>query len=97
MNRPIWKGVFEDPSSYAKLNDLPDTGKAVPLSDLPTIWSRRSTVGPHWVGRTVKVYTGNKFVKLTVTAPMVGQKWGAFAATRSSLPHGGKLSRNRRK
>ena len=44
-------------------------------------WSRRSTITPDFVGHTLAVHNGNKFVPVYVTENMVGHKLGEFAPT----------------
>jgi small subunit ribosomal protein S19 len=55
-------------------------------------WSRSSTIFPQFVGHTVAVHNGSKFVPVYVTENMVGHKFGEFAPTRLFRGHGGKLS-----
>ncbi len=61
-------------------------------------WSRASTISPEFVGHTVAVHNGNKFIPVYITENMVGHKLGEFAPTRLFRGHGGKLadSRSRR-
>jgi small subunit ribosomal protein S19 len=51
-------------------------------------WSRRSTVLPDFVGLTLAVHNGRKFVPVYVTENMVGHKLGEFAPTRTFHGHG---------
>ena len=53
-------------------------------------WSRRSTITPEMVGRTIAVHNGIKFIPVFVTENMVGHKLGEFAMTRTFRGHGGK-------
>lgn len=46
------------------------------------IWSRRSTVLRSFVGKRIQVYTGYKFVSLTIRDNMVGNTFGDFIATK---------------
>ena len=46
-------------------------------------WSRRSTVIPEFVGHTIAVHNGKKFIPVYVTENMVGHKLGEFSFTRS--------------
>jgi small subunit ribosomal protein S19 len=55
-------------------------------------WSRSSTVTPDFVGHTLAVHNGNKFIPIFVTENMVGHKLGEFAPTRTFRGHGGKLA-----
>jgi len=50
-------------------------------------WSRRSTVLPDFVGLTLAVHNGRKFVPVFVTENMVGHKLGEFALTRTFHGH----------
>ena len=50
-------------------------------------WSRRSTITPEFIGHTLAVHNGNKFIPVYVTENMVGHKLGEFAATRLFRGH----------
>jgi len=52
-------------------------------------WSRRSTVIPEFVGLTMAVHNGKKFIPVFVTENMVGHKLGEFAPTRTFYGHAG--------
>jgi small subunit ribosomal protein S19 len=52
-------------------------------------WSRRSTITPEFVGLTLAVHNGKKFIPVYVTENMVGHKLGEFAPTRSFGGHAG--------
>ena len=41
-------------------------------------WSRRSTIHPDFVGHTIAVHNGRKFIPVYVTENMVGHKLGEF-------------------
>ena len=58
-------------------------------------WSRASTISPEFVGHTIGVHNGNKFIPVYVTENMVGHKLGEFAPTRLFRGHGGKLADKR--
>ena len=51
-------------------------------------WSRASTITPDFVGLTVAVHNGNKFIPVYVTENMVGHKLGEFSPTRNFRGHG---------
>lgn len=53
-------------------------------------WSRASTITPDFVGLTIAVYNGKKFIPVYVTENMVGHKLGEFSPTRNYRGHGGK-------
>ena len=53
-------------------------------------WSRRSTIHPDFVGHTIAVHNGRKFIPVYVTENMVGHKLGEFSATRTFKGHSAK-------
>jgi small subunit ribosomal protein S19 len=50
-------------------------------------WARRCTISPEFVGHTLAVHNGNKFIPVYITENMVGHKLGEFAATRIFRGH----------
>ncbi|MFA7201325.1 MAG: 30S ribosomal protein S19, partial [Bacteroidales bacterium] len=46
-------------------------------------WSRASMISPDFVGHTIAVHNGNKFIPVYITENMVGHKLGEFAPTRT--------------
>ena len=87
MARSLKKGPFVDAKLLKKVNTLNDTGE----KKVVKTWARRSTVPPEFVGHTLAVHNGNKFIPIYVTENMVGHKLGEFAPTRTFRGHGGKL------
>jgi len=55
-------------------------------------WSRRSTIIPEFVGYTIAVHNGNKFIPVYVSENMVGHKLGEFAPTRIFRSHSGRIT-----
>ena len=53
-------------------------------------WSRASMITPDFVGHTIAVHNGNKFIPVYITENMVGHKLGEFSMTRMFRGHGGK-------
>lgn len=53
-------------------------------------WSRASTITPDFIGLTVAVHNGNKFIPVFVTENMVGHKLGEFSPTRTFRGHADK-------
>jgi small subunit ribosomal protein S19 len=51
--------------------------------------SRRSLISPEFVGHTIEVHNGNKFIPVYITENMVGHKLGEFAPTRTFRGHSG--------
>ncbi|HIF57114.1 MAG: 30S ribosomal protein S19 [bacterium] len=58
-------------------------------------WSRASTISPEFVGHTLAVHNGNKFIPVYMTEDMVGHKLGEFAPTRLFRGHGGRFADKR--
>ena len=46
-------------------------------------------ISPDFVGHTIAVHNGNKFIPVYVTENMVGHKLGEFSPTRVFRGHGG--------
>ncbi len=84
MARSVWKGPFVDGYLLKKVRKLIETGN----KEIIKTWSRRSTILPVFVGFTFAVHNGNKFIPVSATEEMVGQKLGAFAPTRTYHGHG---------
>jgi len=88
MARSLKKGPYIDPKLFKKINLYNDSGEKKVIKT----WSRRSTISPEFVGHTLAVHTGNKFIPIYITENMVGHKLGEFAPTRTFRGHGGKLA-----
>lgn len=85
MARSVKKGPFVDSSLLKKVEKLKTSGKR----DVIKTWSRRSMVLPDFVGLTIAVHNGRKFVPVFITENMVGHYLGEFSATRLFRPHSG--------
>ena len=59
-------------------------------------WARASTISPEFVGHTLAVHNGNKFIPVYISENMVGHKLGEFAPTRLFRGHGGKLAADKK-
>lgn len=86
MSRSIKKGPFIDFKLEKRVLEMNDSGKKSVIKT----WSRRSVISPDFVGHTIAVHNGNKFIPVYVTENMVGHKLGEFAPTRIFRNHGGK-------
>ena len=85
MSRSIKKGPFIDLSLENKVLTMNDSGKKSVIKT----WSRRSVISPDFVGHTVAVHNGNKFIPVYITENMVGHKLGEFSPTRQFKGHSG--------
>ena len=83
MSRSAKKGPFIDDHLTKKI----DAMNQVNDKKVVRTWSRRSTIHPDFVGHTIAVHTGRKFIPVYVTENMVGHKLGEFAATRTFKGH----------
>ncbi len=88
MPRSLKKGPFVDDHLLQKVTALNESGEKRVIKT----WSRRSTILPEFVGHTLAVHTGNKFIPIYLTENMVGHKLGEFAPTRTFRGHGGRLA-----
>lgn len=59
-------------------------------------WSRASMITPDFVGLTIAVHNGNKFIPVYVSENMVGHKLGEFAPTRIFRGHAGSKDKGRK-
>ena len=85
MSRSLKKGPFIDYRLEKKVLDMIETKKKVVIKT----WSRSSTITPDFVGQTIAVHNGNKFIPVYVTENMVGHKLGEFSPTRIFRGHAG--------
>src|SRR3989475_5636375 len=88
MGRSVKKGPYVEESLMVKIRALNERNEKKVLKT----WSRRSTITPDFVGHTLAVHNGNKFIPVYITENMVGHKLGEFAATRLFRGHGAKGS-----
>lgn len=84
MSRSVKKGPFVDECLKKKIQRMVESGSKKPIKT----WSRRSVVLPDFVGLTIAVHNGRKFIPLFITENMVGHKLGEFAPTRTFRSHG---------
>ena len=83
MGRSVKKGPFVDSHLERRIDALNAAGDKKVIRT----WSRRSTILPEFVGHTVAVHNGKKFIPVYVTENMVGHKLGEFAPTRTFKQH----------
>ncbi len=88
MARSVKKGPFVDEHLARKVGVLNRSGDRRVIKT----WSRRSTITPEFVGHTLAVHNGSKFIPVYVTENMVGHKLGEFAPTRTFRGHAGRAT-----
>ncbi len=84
MARSLKKGPFIDFKLEKRALEAQESRKKTVIKT----WSRRSVISPDFVGLTIAVHNGNKFIPVYVTENMVGHKFGEFSPTRTYRGHG---------
>ncbi|KON30216.1 30S ribosomal protein S19 [miscellaneous Crenarchaeota group archaeon SMTZ1-55] len=92
MARSVRKGPYVEDSLLKKIAKLNERNEKRVFKT----WSRASTVTPEFVGHTIAVHNGNKFIPVYITENMVGHKLGEFAPTRLFRGHSGKLAADKK-
>jgi small subunit ribosomal protein S19 len=85
MARSLKKGPFVDQKLLEKIEAMAKSGQ----KKVVKTWSRSSTITPDFVGQTLAVHNGNKFIPVYIHEGMVGHKLGEFAPTRIFRAHPG--------
>jgi len=83
MSRSLKKGPFTDDYLVKQVSAMNDKNEKKVLRT----WSRRSTILPEFIGHTLAVHNGKKFIPVYVTENMVGRKLGEFSPTRQFRGH----------
>src|SRR2546421_3709908 len=63
MGRSVKKGPYVEPSLLVKITALNEKNEKKVFKT----WSRRSTITPDFVGHTLAVHNGNKFIPVYIT------------------------------
>lgn len=92
MPRSIKKGPFIDPKLEKKILAMNGSGKKTTIKT----WARRSIIAPDFVGHTIAIHNGNKFIPVYISENMVGHKLGEFAPTRTFKGHITKKDKGKR-
>jgi len=88
MSRSLKKGPFVDEHLARKVEAMNESRE----KRVVKTWSRRSTITPDFVGHTIAVHNGNKFIPVYISENMVGHKLGEFAPTRVFRGHSGRIT-----
>ena len=83
MPRSTKKGPFVDGYLTTRIDAMNSRNEKKVLRT----WSRRSTIIPEFVGHTIAVHNGKKFIPVYITENMVGHKLGEFSFTRQFKGH----------
>lgn len=85
MPRSLKKGPYFDLKLMKRILSMNEKNERKVIKT----WSRRSTITPEFIGHTLAVHNGNKFIPVYVTENMVGHKLGEFSPTRTFRAHSG--------
>src|SRR5438445_12658774 len=88
MGRSLRKGPFVDDHVMEKVTAMNEKNE----KKVVKTWSRRSTIVPDFIGHTIAVHNGKKFIPVYVTEQMIGHKLGEFAPTRTFKGHAVKVA-----
>lgn len=83
MPRSLKKGPFVDLHLLKKIEKLQDNSDKKPIRT----WSRRSTIFPIMIGKTISIHNGRQHIPVFITEEMVGHKLGEFSPTRTYRGH----------
>ncbi len=93
MPRSLKKGPYVHPKLLKKIDELNRTRDKRVIRT----WSRASTISPEFVGHTLAVHNGNKFIPIFITENMVGHKLGEFSLTRTYRGHTSRVGKDKGK
>lgn len=85
MSRSLKKGPFIDFKLERRVLGMNEANK----KSVVKTWARASVISPDFVGHTIAVHNGNKFIPVYITENMVGHRLGEFAPTRTFRGHAG--------
>ncbi len=85
MSRSVKKGPYVDEKLMKRILAMNEKNER----NVIKTWSRRSTIVPEFIGHTLAVHNGRKFIPVYVTENMVGHKLGEFSPTRTFRGHSG--------
>ncbi len=83
MARSVKKGPFIDEKLMSKITAMNNANEKKVIKT----WARRSAIPPEFIGHTIAVHNGNKFIPVFISENMVGHKLGEFAPTRTYRGH----------
>lgn len=90
------RSLKKPPFIHYKLMKRVEEAQANQSKNVIKTWSRASTITPEFVGLTIAVYNGMKFIPVYVTENMVGHKLGEFSPTRTFRGHAGKKDKGKK-
>jgi small subunit ribosomal protein S19 len=88
MPRSVKKGPYVDSNLQKRIAQMNSRSE----KRVVKTWARRSMIIPDFVGHTLAIHNGNKFIPVYISENMVGHKLGEFAPTRIFRGHAGKAT-----
>ncbi|GHT44909.1 30S ribosomal protein S19 [Endomicrobiia bacterium] len=85
MSRSAKKGPYVDEKLLKKIQKLNETGDKKVIKT----WARASVITPEFVGYTIAIHNGKKFLPIFISEQMVGHRLGEFSPTKTFKGHGG--------
>ena len=85
MSRSLKKKPYVETRLMTRIQKMNAANDKKPIKT----WSRASTIYPDFVGHTIQVHNGRKFIPVYCSVEMVGHKLGEFAPTRLFKAHSG--------
>jgi small subunit ribosomal protein S19 len=84
MGRSTKKGPYVDAKLLKKVQKMNSAGE----KKVTKTWARASMITPEFVGHTLAVHNGHKFLPIFISEEMVGHRLGEMAPTRFFRGHG---------
>ncbi|MFH1258449.1 MAG: 30S ribosomal protein S19 [Elusimicrobiota bacterium] len=84
MGRSTKKGPYVDENLLEKINKLNENNEKKVIKT----WARNSEITPGFVGHTIAIHNGRRFLPIYINEQMVGHKLGEFSPTRFFRGHG---------
>ena len=84
MGRSTKKGPHVDAKLLKKIQQLNSSNE----KKVVKTWARASMITPEFVGHTLAVHNGHKFLPVFISEEMVGHRLGEMAPTRFFRGHG---------
>ena len=84
MGRSTKKGPYIDAKLQKKIQKMLQPGEKKVIKT----WARASMITPEFVGLTIAIHNGKKFLPIFISEQMVGHRLGEFSPTRFFRGHG---------
>jgi len=84
VSRSTKKGPYVDENLLKNIEKMNASGEKKVIKT----WARSSVITPEFVGHTIAVHNGKKFIPIYLTENMVGHRLGEFSPTRFFRGHG---------